>query len=456
MKSPILYQLSEIKELYDAFKEFVRTKGFYDECMDSLKKYNTSFFKLVIKNNKTKKTFKIRKNDFLGRSGTAAGKPLTRPTVEAANFYRAWVKNNAQQDLTPTKIMFKKKSINLIGNTDQSFKNARIFLSDNALILPKTGDERPLKEVPAENPHAIEELVYLAEAYDEFISTYNGAKKQENFDAYFKNNFLVKVITPYFRQSMAEPIIKMMEQTRRLLIATLLEHFKVEISTRQHELNDTNSPEAFLKNNKDEIFMLSQKVGIIDDAQKLIKLHQLRNDLAHPDINMDVLVDVPETVNDIYETTFNFIRRITTTKNLTIQKVSSIEDADDLTSFVLWAKGRKIEDRIPIIEKSKDIETPILIHAMQCLDIAFQSAAPVDANGKALKGKKQREWLVNEGMMDVADKQDYETAKNLRNAVCHGNATSQTHTDIIASNSVSQHLTEKIIQNMKQKGRNRI
>ena len=215
MKSPILYQLSEIKELYDAFKEFVRTKGFYDECMDSLKKYNTSFFKLVIKNNKTKKMFKIRKNDFLGRSGAAAGKPLTRPTVEAANFYRAWVKNNAQQDLTPTKITFKKKSINLIGNTDQSFKNARIFLSDNALILPKTGDERPLKEVPAENPHAIEELVYLAEAYDEFISTYNGAKKQENFDAYFKNNFLVKVITPYFRQSMAEPIIKMMEQTRR-------------------------------------------------------------------------------------------------------------------------------------------------------------------------------------------------------------------------------------------------
>ena len=44
MKSPVLYNLSEIKELYDAFKEYVRTKGFYEECMDSLKKYNTSFF----------------------------------------------------------------------------------------------------------------------------------------------------------------------------------------------------------------------------------------------------------------------------------------------------------------------------------------------------------------------------------------------------------------------------
>lgn len=58
MKSPILYKLSEIKDLYDAFKEFVRTKGFYDECMDSLKKYNTSFFKIIIKNNKTKKCLK--------------------------------------------------------------------------------------------------------------------------------------------------------------------------------------------------------------------------------------------------------------------------------------------------------------------------------------------------------------------------------------------------------------
>ena len=307
MKSPILYNLSEIKDLYDAFKEYVRTKGFYDECMDSLKKYNTSFFKLIVKSNETKKQFKVRKNDFLGRSTIGANNPLCKPTVEDAHFYHAWAKNNKNQDLTPTKIVFKKKYINLLGNTDQSFDNVRIFISPNALILPKTDDKRPLKEIPTQNPQAIEELVYLAEAYDEFASSYKGAKNQKNFDEYFKNNFLPKVISPYFRQSMAEPIIKIVEQTRRLLTQTLLQNFGTKIAERQNLLNNTEAPEDFLKNNRDEVFVVSEQVGVIDNAQKLIKLHQIRDELAHPDTQMDVLVDVPENVNDIYETVFNMI-----------------------------------------------------------------------------------------------------------------------------------------------------
>lgn len=452
MKSPVLYSLSEIKDLYDAFKEYVRTKGFCDECMDSLKKYNTSFFKLIVKSNETKKLFKVRKNDFLGKSTIGANNALRKPTIEETHFYHAWVKNNTHQDLTPTKIVFKKKYINLLGNTDQSFKNVRIFLSPNALILPKTDDKKPLKEIPRQNPHAIEELVYLAEAYDEFTSSYKGAKNQKNFDEYFKNNFLTKVISPYFRQSMAEPIIKIVEQTRRLLTQTLLQNFEAKVLARQKLLNNTELPEDFLKNNRDEVFVLSEQVGVIDNAQKLIKLHQIRDALAHPDTQMDVLVDVPENINDIYVTVFNLIRRITTTKNLTIQKVSSITNSNNLTPFVFCASGHKVKDQIPIVEKSKDIETPTLIHTMQCLDVAVKSAAPIGTNGKPIKGKKQRDWLINQGMMDLSDKQDYETAKNLRNAVCHGNATTQTHTDIIARNEISQKLTQKIINNIAQKG----
>ncbi len=452
MKSPVLYNLSEIKELYDAFKEYVRTKGFYEECMDSLKKYNTSFFKLIVKSNQTKKLFKVRKNDFLGKSTIGANNTLSKPTIEDAHFYRAWVKNNPTQDLIPTKITFKKRYINLLGNTDQSFDNVRIFISPNALILPKTEDKRPLKEIPTQNPHAIEELVYLAEAYDEFIFSYKGSKNQKNFDEFFKNNFLTKVIPPYFRQSMAEPIIKIVEQTRRLLTQTLLQNFEPQITARQNLLNNTDTPEVFLKNNRNEVFILSEQVGVIDNAQKLIKLHDLRDDLAHPDTEMDILVDVPENVNEIYETVFNMIRRITTTKNLTVQKVTNTNDSNDLTPFVLWAQGHKVKDHIPVIEKNKDIETPTLIHTMQCLDMAVKSAAPISSNGKPLKGKKQRDWLIKEGIMDQSDQQDYEAAKHLRNAVCHGNANTQTHMDIIAKNETSQKLTQKIINNMTQKG----
>ena len=452
MKSPVLYNLSEIKELYDAFKEYVRTKGFYEECMDSLKKYNTSFFKLIVKSNQTKKLFKVRKNDFLGKSTIGANKTLSKPTIEDAHFYRAWVKNNPTQDLTPTKITFKKRYINLLGNTNLPLENTRIFISPNALILSKTEDKRPLKEIPSQNPHAIEELVYLAEAYDEFASSYKGAKNQKNFDEFFKNDFLTKVIPPYFRQSMAEPIIKIVEQTRRLLTQTLLQNFEPQITARQNLLNNTDTPEVFLKNNRNEVFILSEQVGVIDNAQKLIKLHDLRDDLAHPDTKMDILVDVPENVNEIYETVFNLIRRITTTKNLTIQKVTNTNDSTDLTPFVLWAQGRKVKDHIPVIEKNKDIETPTLIHTMQCLDMAVKSAAPIGSNGKPLKGKKQRDWLIKEGIMDQSDQQDYEAAKHLRNAVCHGNANTQTHMDIIAKNETSQKLTQKIINNMTQKG----
>ena len=295
-------------------------------------------------------------------------------------------------------------------------------------------------------------MVYLAEAYDEFASSYKGAKNQKNFDEFFKNDFLTKVIPPYFRQSMAEPIIKIVEQTRRLLTQTLLQNFEPQITARQNLLNNTDTPEVFLKNNRNEVFTLSEQVGVIDNAQKLIKLHDLRDDLAHPDTKMDILVDVPENVNEIYETVFNLIRRITTTKNLTIQKVTNTNDSTDLTPFVLWAQGRKVKDHIPVVEKNKDIETPTLIHTMQCLDMAVKSAAPIGSNGKPLKGKKQRDWLIKEGIMDQSDQQDYEAAKHLRNAVCHGNANTQTHMDIIAKNETSQKLTQKIINNMTQKG----
>lgn len=64
MKSPILFELSDIKELYDAFKEFVRTLAYYDECIRRIQNYDTSFFKLVIKNNQTKKVLRSEKMIF--------------------------------------------------------------------------------------------------------------------------------------------------------------------------------------------------------------------------------------------------------------------------------------------------------------------------------------------------------------------------------------------------------
>ena len=124
---------------------------------------------------------------------------------------------------------------------------------------------------------------------------------------------------------------------------------------------------------------------------------------------------------------------------------------DDVRFVIDVVNNCSIKECIPIVEKNKDIETPTLIHAMQCLDIAFQSINIVDSNGKPLKGKKQCQWLVDEGIISDTDKQDYETAKTLRNTVCHGNATPQTHTDIVASNTISQQLTQKIIQNINQK-----
>ncbi|MBQ9090035.1 MAG: hypothetical protein IJY58_03200 [Alphaproteobacteria bacterium] len=451
MKSPILFELSEIKDLFDAFKEFLRTKGVYEEHLDHLKMYDTSFFRLVIKSNQTKKRFKLRKHDLLGKSRIGVEQGYSRPTDQKVRFYHVWGQNNDVASLTPVQIRFKNRYINVLGNVNQLFKDVRIFLSPEALIQAKTDDVTPFNEVPVKNPHAIEELVYLAETYDEFVSQYQGKKTQENFNIYFKNQFLVNVLSPYFRQSMAEPIIKIMEQTRRLLSETLLKHFRPDILARQSELNDTLPAENFLKNNKDEIFEIAQRVGVIENAQKLIQLHQLRDRLSHPDINMDVLVDVPSCVNDIYETILSLIRRITTTKNLSVKKVPSLMTVDDVRFVIDVVNNCSIKDCIPIVEKNKDIETPTLIHAMQCLDIAFQSINIVDSNGKPLKGKKQCQWLVDEGIISDTDKQDYETAKTLRNTVCHGNATPQTHTDIVASNTISQQLTQKIIQNINQK-----
>jgi hypothetical protein len=241
MKSPILFELSDIKELYDAFKEFVRTLAYYDECIRRIQNYDTSFFKLVIKNNQTKKSFKVRKNDFLGRSSAPFDKQMIKPTPQHAQFYGAWVNNNKPVSLIGTQIRYKKRHINLVGHMDLPFKDVRIFLAPDALILSKTDDKTPFKNVPVQNPHAIEELVYLAETYDEFMAKFNGKKTQENFNVYFKNNYLMRVITPYFRQSMAEPIIKIMEQTRRLLAETLLKNYRSDIAQKQAQVQGIKS-----------------------------------------------------------------------------------------------------------------------------------------------------------------------------------------------------------------------
>ena len=451
MKSPILFELSDIKELYDAFKEFVRTLAYYDECIRRIQNYDTSFFKLVIKNNQTKKSFKVRKNDFLGRSSAPFDKQMIKPTPQHAQFYGAWVNNNKPVSLIGTQIRYKKRHINLLGHMDLPFKDVRIFLAPEALILSKTDDKTPFKNVPVQNPHAIEELVYLAETYDEFMAKFNGKKTQENFNVYFKNNYLMRVITPYFRQSMAEPIIKIMEQTRRLLAETLLKNYRSDIAQKQAQVQDTNAPEAFLKNNKDEIFNISQSVGLIPNAKKMIDIHELRNDLAHPDVDMDIWVDVPETVHDIYTTIFDFMRHITNTKNLSVAKMHEPGTGKQQLSLFDFVPNGWVKDVIPVVAKDRDDETPNLIHAMQSLDLAVQSMIPRDANGKELKGKKQFQWLINEGIMDESDKQDYEAAKLLRNEVCHGNATTNTHAQIIATNATSQQLTQKIIQNLQQK-----
>ena len=452
MKSPVLFTLLEIKELYEAFKEFVRTKGFYEECLERLKKYETSIFKLVIKNNKTSKMFRIRKNDFIGKSSAGLQNDFFNQKREDIHFYRAWVRNNKHIKLSSTQIRHKNRYINLVGDTDQSIKNTRIFLSLDALIVSKTDDKTSLKDAVTTKEQPAEELVYLAQAYDEFVSNFKGAKTQENFNSYFKNQYLPKVISPYHRQSMAEPIIKIMELTRELLCDTLLKHFRTKIIEKQTKLGDTNSPEDFLKNNKNKIFEIAQEVNLVDDAQQLIKFHDLRNNLAHPDTNMDVYVDVPEYVDEIQDTIFNFIKHITSKKNLTIEKVPDTLNLSEIDVVEALLNGQKIPDCIPIVEKDKDIETPALIHTMQCLDVAFKTAAPLGANGKPIKGKKQRDWLKNQGMMADSDLPDYEMAKNLRNAICHGVATQQTYADIVASNSSSQKLTQKIIQNMRQQG----
>lgn len=449
MKSPILFDLKEIPELFDAFKELIRTKALYDSSLENLTNYTPTFFKIITKSNARGKLFHIKKHDLIAQSTGFILNEENKQNHEFIRFCKHWAQANKTANNTASIVRIREKQIMLEGCLEQKFNDSRIFVNTNTLLVGKTAENLSIQETLKKYPEAIEELIHLVLAIENYNAQTRTFRNKTPFITYFRETHLRKHHGPFLRQNMAAPIIKIMELTRKLLSKTLLTHFMPEIIAKQNEEQNTDAPEFFLKNNKNEIFNLAEKTNLIPDANALIKLHDLRDALAHPDTSKHVAVEVPETTEEIYETILNLMRHITKTNDLSVREIPENMSIEEFKFYLLITEGRKAktENTIQVVNKDQDLETPIFLHNMEKIDEEIKKRNPIDANGKPLKPKKFPSWLVNQGVLTEAERKDFESSRTLRNDVCHGNATQSTHSTIVSRTAKTQQLVNAFTKN---------
>ncbi|MBO7257519.1 MAG: hypothetical protein J6V11_01100, partial [Alphaproteobacteria bacterium] len=297
-------------------------------------------------------------------------------------------------------------------------KNCCAFYNGNLIFKSHIKTDKPLEEFLMENPIILGDLIQKASwAISYYKSTPN--MYQKDMDTLLINMEKIKLIDKT-RTIRNIPFIQTMENLRQFLFDTLISHHTNQIAST------TEDAKQILKSDKNKIFTMAEQLGYIPDAQKMIKYHNLRDSLAHPDDTKHFggpqLPDNCAQIKEDFEAILTSLLHGQNIKILpidtekapipqgTLMQISEMDSFNNVYAYQLI-------DQLDIVQNSLKIYT-----------------LPTRANGKSLTGRKKLEALNTLGVLSQSDIDTLEKATKTRNDFAHGGLSSLPTDELFESN----------------------
>ncbi len=317
-----------------------------------------------------------------------------------------------------------------IGPKGHPTNKSRIWIMPNLVLLPREKDGTPLLNYVGDNSQKrmilIQNILWAAHA---FVHS-KGHISQKAMDDFIINNHK-KMCLDNLNKIWQIPFCHLVEHTRQFLVDVLVNHHALQIAPTSEEAK------KHLRDNKEDIFRLSEQFGYIPNAQKMIDYMELRNQIMHPFQEKQTLI-FPSDSYQIQRDFLDLVGCLTHNPYLVIgQNLSKTLDSTPVFSY----DAKTIHDKFNHL-----IHAGLLSRRMDLLDSIFKEYEPDNLPKNRKKARQmQQQALVNAGLLDTQDLPLLQANTLSRNETAHGTSDATTYTNIIGDREQMNRLEDRIV-----------
>ncbi len=249
---------------------------------------------------------------------------------------------------------------------------------------------------------------------------------QQDFHTYqilFERHILLNE----FKKDVIPAFIQLVETTRKFLYTALTTHHSLQIAFSLEEAKNT------LKNDKSLIFKYAEQFGYIEDKEPFISFQKIRDKLAHPSTEQNIVSYLPD-LEKIESTFLSFFKNLTNKPNLSVYRLNETDTPK---------KTPLAESIYPTNMRGKEAFEHLL-HTDEIESIIAQYQGPLNTKQKEITGLKKLEFLKDKGLILATDFALLEQAILLRNAVAHASSDDTTYQNINALKIDTQNILQNI------------
>jgi len=241
-----------------------------------------------------------------------------------------------------------------------------------------------------ENADVFSDLVDTLVSINEFCD-----KNQLNATQKSWNDFLVQShynrTLSYIQENVVNPsIMHLVDQSRRFLCEALIAEHASEIALTKPLAS------VALKEDKSQIYKLSEKYGYIEMAEPFLLCENLRNQIAHPEENTQDIIKKALKISDLYARfVFNFV------------------DKDFIVDYY-----NKAPVSFPLDELNVQYQAYQKVRQAEIISDELSHLLPENIRHK--NSRKKLSFLNREGIINSGESSEIEQLFLNRNAVAHG------------------------------------
>ncbi len=335
-----------------------------------------------------------------------------------------------QNNCDTIQIIMQETAYTFIGPKNLPMTKCRIWVMPNLLLIPREKSEDTFPKYIGDNLEKrmilIQNILWAVEA---FINS-NQRISQKALDDIIIHNHK-KMSLDNLNKTMFIPFCHLVEHTRQFLVDVLVKHHALQIASTPEEVK------KHLRDNKEDIFRLSEQFGYIPNAQKMIDYMELRNQIMHPYQEKQTLVFPPNSYQ-IQRDFLDMVSCLTHNPYLIIgQNLSKTLDSTPVFSY----DAKTIHDKFNHL-----MQAGLLFRRMDLLDSIFKEYEPDNPPKNRKKARQmQQQALINAGLLDNQDLPLLQANTLNRNETAHGTSDATTYVEIISDKEHMNRLEDRIV-----------
>lgn len=438
MPSPIQFTQNDVSNIINAFGELKNSHFLFQKIAPTidnkfiqekiLKKQN--HFQILINDGLSQQDKIAKETDCLCGIDFCENAILRIQKNEGLSYEQAL--NQLKEDFKDKILIYLKFfqfDIECWGPKNVPMDQFRTFLTSHIVIKSNIQSNQNYTTYFEQNPTAAHELARKIFIITSFAFEGKETSTQKQFNAY-QLNFEKQWLLAQIKEIEKIPFIHLVEHTRNFLFNALIQNHALDLASSVEDAR------KLLKENKDLIFKTAEQYHYINNADKMIKWHQLRDELGHPE-RVEQKTPFPQDLSEIFKDFRNVLNNLLHTKNIQIEISHNNRSVSDIQDELLkkYHKPFQVLNEKDATIKLKSVPDMMagygLIKSMDALEKMCETIQlPLKSNGKEISGRKKWDYLGTINFFDKKNIPLIEENNKYRNEIAHGTSNALTYQEI--------------------------